>query len=297
MYWETFARPVPLAELGWVNAMYLGAGIAHWDPMMVWGTTVDTENLDEFLAEQRRRTGRMLSAAHVLVRAVAVSLSRHPRVNCRVTGRRVYQYNGVNMVVPMLKPRTGEVQPVFLRRADEMSLTDIAERFWTEAHGRAAGAAVESQPAGRQSGFRRALDGLRRNVRLHWIHKMSWLGFYLGARLRVPTIFAFQQELNGAGAFVNYLGYPGAPPLIAFKPSCLPMNAYSVNVTMGPSELRPVVSEGAIVIRKQAPLFVRADHRMINGHQAAAFINTLRGYLADPWTLIQSEPSPACDAA
>jgi len=66
---------------------------------------------------------------------------------------------------------------------------------------------------------------------------------------------------------------------------------------MGASELRPVVIDNAIVIRKQAPLFVRADHRMINGHEAAAFINTLRGYLADPWTLVENEQRPACDAA
>jgi hypothetical protein len=265
--------------------------------MMVWGTTVDTEFLDEFLAEQRRRTGRLVSAAHVLVRAVALSLSQHPKVNRRVTGRRVHQYDGVNLVVPMLQTRTGEVEPIFLRRADELSLTDIAERFWTEAHGKAVRAAVESQPAEHQSRFRRALAGLGHTLRLHWIHRMSWLGFYVGSRLRLPTIFAFQQELNGAGAFVNYLGHPGAPPLIAFKPSCLPMNAYSVNVTMGPSESRPVVIDRAIVIRKQAPLFVRADHRMINGHEAAAFINTLRTHLAEPWTLTQTEHPPACDAA
>jgi hypothetical protein len=265
--------------------------------MMVWGTTVDTEFLDEFLVEQRRRTGRMVSAAHVLVRAVALSLSQHPKVNCRVTGRRVHQYDGVNMVVPMMQTRTGKVEPVFLRRADEMSLTDIAERFWTEAHEKAVRAAVESQPAEHQSRFRRALAGLGHTLRLHWIHRMSWLGFYVGSRLRLPTIFAFQQELNGAGAFVNYLGYPGAPPLIAFKPSCLPMNAYSVNVTMGPAELRPVVIDDTIVIRKQAPLFVRADHRMINGHEAAAFINTLRTHLANPWTLVESAQTPTCDAA
>src|SRR5262249_58980197 len=114
-----------------------------------------------------------------------------------------------------------------------------------------------------------------RALRLHWVHKMSWLGFAVAARLRPPTIFAFQRELNGAGAFVNYLGFPGAPPMHGFKPSCLPLNAYSVNVTMGPSEPRPVVADGQVVIRKQAPLFVRADHRMVNAYETANFINTL----------------------
>jgi hypothetical protein len=297
VHWETFARPVPLEELGWVNTTYLGTGVWHWDPMMVWGTAVDADPLDEFLSEQRRLTGRILSPAHVLVRAVAESLSRHPRVNRRVTSRRVHQYHGVNIVVPILQTRAGEVDTIFLRGADRMSLGEIAQHFWTAAREKAVGAALEARRAGEPGSFRRLAQMLGRKARLHWIHKMGWLAFYIGCHHRFPTIFTFQQELNGAGAFVNYLGFPGAPPMIAFKPSCLPMNAYSVNVTMGPSEPRPVVIDNAVVVRRQAPLFVRADHRMINAHEAAAFINTLRSCLANPWALVQDEQPAARDAA
>jgi hypothetical protein len=297
VFWETFARPIPLEELGWVNTTYLGTGISHWDPMMVWGTTVDTEPLDAFLAEQRHSTRRILSQAHVLVRAVALSLSKHPKVNRRVTGRRVHQYDGVNIVMPMLQTRSGEVDPIFLRRADKMSLAEIAERFWTEARAKALGAALEARRREEKGSLRKTLVAVGRKLRLHWIHKLGRVAFYLGCRFRLPTLFTFQQELNGAGAFVNYLGFPGAPPMIGFKPSCLPMNSYSVNVTMGPSEPRPVVVGPAVVIRRQAPLFVRADHRMINAHEAAAFINTLRGHLANPWTLVQDEEPPVRRAA
>ena len=274
MHWETFARPVPLEELGWVNTTYLGTGIAHWDPMMVWGTSIETEPLERFLAEKRRRTGQILSTAHILVRAVAQCLSEHPRVNRRVTGRRVHQYDGVNIVVPMLQTRTGEVDPIFLRRADTMSLAEIAERFWTEARSKALGAAVESRRREENRSFQKTLVAVGRKLRLQWIHKMARVAFYLGSRFRIPTWFAFQQELNGAGAFVNYLGFPGAPSMLSFKPSCLPMNSYSVNVTMGPTEPRPIVIDNAVVVRRQAPLFVRADHRMVNAHDAAAFIST-----------------------
>jgi hypothetical protein len=297
VHWETFARPIPLEELGWINTTYLGTGISHWDPMMVWGTAVDTDPLDRFLVEQRRSTGQILSPAHVLVRAVAESLSQHPKVNRRVTGRRVHQYDGVNIVMPMLQTRSGEVDPVFLRRVDKMSLAEIAQRFWTEARQKALGTTVESRRREERESLRKALVTLGRKLRLHWIHKMGRVGFYIGCRFRIPTWFAFQQELNGAGAFVNYLGFPGAPPMIGFKPSCLPMNSYSINVTMGPSEPRPVVVDNAVVIRRQAPLFVRADHRMINAHDAAAFIATLRAHLANPWTLVQEEQSAGSRAA
>jgi hypothetical protein len=120
---------------------------------------------------------------------------------------------------------------------------------------------------------------------------MAWFGFAVANRLRIPTIWGWQQELNGAGAFVNYLGFPGAPPMHSFKPSCLPMSSYSVSVTMGPSERRPAVRGDAVVVRTEAPLFVRADHRMVNAYEAAEFVSTLRGHLLNPGTLVEDEPA------
>jgi|SRR5579872_5172360 len=289
MYWATLSRPIPLTELGWANAIYLGNGSSGSDPMMVWGTTVDMDPVDDFVKGHSGRTGLILSPAHLLVKAVAASLFEHPKVNCRVIGRRVYRYDGVNVVVPMLRGRSGEAETVFLHRADKMSLAEIAQRFWCEARDMASQAARderERRNAGRDhpTGL-----GLARRLKLWWLRRMSWLGFAVANRLRFPTIWPWQQELNGANALVNYLGFAGAPPLICFKPSCLPMNSYSVNVTLGPAEPRPVVLDGAIVIRRQAPLFVRADHRMVNAHEAAAFINTLRAHLADPRSLITAD--------
>jgi hypothetical protein len=278
MYWATHVRPVPLEELGWV-------------------TTVETDCLDEFLKAERQKTGVILSPAHVLVRAVAASLARHPKVNCRVIGRRVYRYDGVNIVMPMLQTRSGEVETVFLHRAERLSLSDIAQRFWSEARDRATRAAESARHELHDGAFKKFVTRLSRNLSLRWVHRMAWFGFAVANRLRAPTLFPFQQELNGANAFVNYMGFPGAPPLIALKPSSLPMNSFSISVTMGRAEPRPVVVDGAIVIRKQAPLFVRTDHRMVNAFEAAAFINTLRSHLNDPATLLESESRDARLAA
>lgn len=77
--------------------------------------------------------------------------------------------------------------------------------------------------------------------------------------------------------------------MISYKPSSLPMNSCNIAITMGPTEPRPVVIDDQVVIRKQASLFVRMDHRMINGNQAAAFISTLRTYLSEPQTLIKAK--------
>lgn len=285
MYWPTHSRPVPLEDLGWINTTYLSSAVPHCDPLLFWGTTVETEPLEAFLAEQRQRTGLIVSPAHFLVYAVARSLREHPSVNRRVFGRRVYQYDGVNIVMPMLQSSSGEVDSVFLHNADEMSLSQVATRFWNEARQKAL--AVAAKKRGNQAGASWKSLGLAiaRRLRLMWIHRMSPLAFAVANRVRLPTLWAWQQELNGANAFVNYLGNPGAPPLIAHKAAALPMNAYSVLVTMGLAEPKPVVVDNAIVIRKQANLFIRFDHRMVNGHQAAAFVSTLREHLTNPHSI------------
>ncbi|MSR59980.1 MAG: hypothetical protein EXS05_20465 [Planctomycetaceae bacterium] len=296
MYWATQPHPIPLTELGWINTAYLASTTLKCDPFLVWGTTVETETRDAFLGEQRQTSRMLVSPAHVLIQAVAKSLLRHPAVNRRVIGRRVYQYDGVNVVMPMLQPGSGEVNSLFLRHADRLSLAQIAETLWNEARRKAQDVADDKRR--RQAGFSWKSLRISLSKRLHllWIMGMSNIGFAMTNRLRAPTIWAWQQELNGANAFVNYMGGPGAPPLVSYKPSTLPMNSYSIYVTLGPAELRPVVVDGDVVPRKQASLFVRFDHRLVNGHQSAAFVSTLRNYLANPATLIDAEPAVLVEA-
>ncbi|MBI2141571.1 2-oxo acid dehydrogenase subunit E2 [Candidatus Woesearchaeota archaeon] len=45
---------------------------------------------------------------------------------------------------------------------------------------------------------------------------------------------------------------------------------------------KPVVRNGKIVVRKIMPLSLTYDHRLIDGAQAAAFLNTLIGFLENP---------------
>jgi hypothetical protein len=255
--------------------------------MLIWGTTVETESLDAFLVEQRAATGMIISPAHVLVRAVAESLRRHPEMNRRVFGRRVYQYNGVHITMPMLQTKSGEVECVYLHEAEKLSLPQIAERLWDEARQKATHVAAEKRRRRERSSMWNKLIDFGKWLSLEGTHLGCRLAFGVGNRWRFPTIWHWQQELNGAGAFVNYLGFPDAPPLIAHKPASLPMNAYSVAVTLGRAEPRAVVVEGTVVARQQASLFVRSDHRIANGNQTAAFVSTLRSLLMNPRSLLE----------
>jgi len=49
---------------------------------------------------------------------------------------------------------------------------------------------------------------------------------------------------------------------------------------------KPVVLEGEIVIRKILPLSLTFDHRLVDGAEAARFVNALKSYLEDPHKLL-----------
>jgi pyruvate dehydrogenase E2 component (dihydrolipoamide acetyltransferase) len=288
MYWPTESHAVPLEELGRVNTTYLAASSSPDDPTMVWGTTVETEFLTQFVIDQRKATGTLISTSHVLIRAVVVALQRHPALNRRVVGRRAYPYDGVHITMPMLETRSGEVNSVYLRHAEQMSLAEIARALWDKARDAAVRAASADRAQQPPISLRNRLALWLRHLQLHWVHRMAPVAFFVTNRWRLPTLAC--DEINGSTAFVNHLGFPGAPPMIAYKPSSLPTNSFGVSVTLGPAEPRPVVDGQDIVVRSVAPLFVRVDHRLVNGYQAAGFINTLRSVLHNPQALV----APAC---
>ena len=285
-YWPTESRSVPLESLGWVNTTYLASTHSRGDSTIVWGTTVETDELTRFVSDQRRETGTMISIAHVLIRAVTEALHRHPALNRRVVGRSIYPYDGVHITMPMLETRTGEVNVVYLRHAEQRSLVEISRTIWEEARNAAVRTAAETKRKSEASAGRNRWQACIVWLRLQWVLRMARTGFFMTNRFRLPTTTL--EEINGSAAFVNHLGFAGAPPMISYKPSSLPTNSFGVSVTLGPAERRPVVEGDTVVVRNVSPLFVRTDHRLVNGYQTAEFVATLRNALQNPQGLVLS---------
>ena len=55
---------------------------------------------------------------------------------------------------------------------------------------------------------------------------------------------------------------------------------------IGALKERPVAKDGEVVARPTLPLSLAIDHRIIDGADAAGFVNTLKEYLADPTRLL-----------
>jgi hypothetical protein len=284
-YYPTEPNPVPLADVGRMKCVYLADRRAHRDPTIVWGTAVDAQPMTDFITAESRNSNTLLSAAHVLVGAVARSLAEHPHFNRKVIGRRVYPFKQINIAIPLLAPADRHVIPVLLQNVERLSLQDIARNLWNEARNLGAAAAEERRRVASCSLSQRFWTRIWRELKMQIILRGSSLVFMLNNQFRRPSR-PFNAQSNGVSALVNLLSFPGgAPPMLSFKPSSLQINSAMLTVTMGAAEWRPAVVDGQVVARRMTPLFVKADHRLVYTHEIAAFMNTLCRYLTEPGRL------------
>ncbi len=295
MYWPTKSQPVPMDEIGWSNLVYLADRRAYRDPTMVWGTSMEMDGMDEFLKISSRQSNRIISIVHVLITAVFRSLCECQKLNRRVLNRKVFPYDGVSLVVPIRRASDGVVDLIYIRHGESLALEDVATRIWEEVRSRSVDAAQTMRKKEQESPLTRRRARLWLNIRLRTLQSVVGFFFGLTNRIRLPSFSGCSDEINGANAVVNYLGFAGAPPMIAYKPSCLPSNSFGVQVTMGASEEKVVVRDNQIVRRTIAPVFVRVDHRLVNGFEAGQFIATLKRYLENPSSLSDVALAPDSD--
>lgn len=285
---------VPPAELGLMKCVYLSDRRAHRDPTIVWGTQVPAQPLVDFAAAESRRLNVFVSPAHVLVAAVSRAIAEHPRMNRKVIGRRVHDYRHINLIVPQLNSLDNQVEGVFIPETEHKTLAEIARFLLTTARERALQTTASRRRDAELPAWRLRLKRVMSSAWLHWVRTMMPMGLAVVNQFRRPS-FAWSQDFNAISAMVNLISFPGgAPPMLTYKPSSLPMNAALINVTMGGPEWRPVVVDGQVVARRVAPLFVRADHRICHAHELAAFLGTLCRCLSEPQCLLDS---PAADAS
>ena len=130
MEWPLASRPVSPAKIPFYNLHYLYAGKSPSDPTMVWGTDVDAEALEDHVRRANESSPSMISVAHVLLQAVGRAIARHPQLNRRVVGHRIYDFREINIRMLTYNKRTAEVDVVLIKNADRIELARIAQIMW-----------------------------------------------------------------------------------------------------------------------------------------------------------------------
>lgn len=276
------SEPFADASVPLLHQIYLHTAGSGSDPTMVWGTEVDMTNLQEYLADRNRNGSFLLTTTPILIRAVGLALTEHPEVNRRVLGRRLYAFRHSNVLVPLQRRRQG-VALSLVSQVEQKSYAEIALSVW------------EAQRQAAQGHMRvRVAEGFYSRLPLRlkgwFIRTLLWSANHLRKRSG-----PLDENLRGAPVLVNHFGFPGAPPLTSYKPSRFATDCTLHNVTLGPTNLRAVVTPEGIVSRPVSSLFVRGDHRVMNAAALSAFVNTLVRILEHPAEYDRVEEGPAVE--
>ncbi|HEX4557531.1 MAG TPA: 2-oxo acid dehydrogenase subunit E2 [Xanthobacteraceae bacterium] len=271
MKWPLHDRAIPDRKIPLYNRFYLHAPRAsHVDPVMVWGTEIDADALTSFLRERNRGGRVLLTTAHALIRATAVALAQFPDMNVRVVGRRVYAFRQVNIRMGFVHRGSREIDLLVVRDADAKSLEQIGLEVWE----RLLQASRGTGPRDRDRARLRRIPGF-------WFRQVLRIYGFVDRHVRLPTLGRLD-ELRGGGAMVNDLSFPGAPPMRSYKPTRFPDQADSLNLTLGPIESKVVARAEQLVSTGVMPLFLRADHRLVDAYQVGRFLAVVRDLLSHP---------------
>lgn len=279
MDWPLASRPIRASDIPFYNLHYVWAGRGRSDPTMVWGTEVDAEALQDHVKRANENSSSVISVAHVLLQAVGRAIAQHPQLNRRVVGQRIYAFREINIRMTTYNKRLGEVDIVLIKNADRADLERIARVMWRN---QCKSLRADSLDNLDKQALRRWPDFL-----LRWATKAY---FWLDRNFPLPKTGKIDRA-SGAPVLVNYLGFPAAPPMRMYKPSYHPDESSHLSVTMGRIEPRPTARGNDVVVRPLAPLFVRADHRIVDAYLMSQFVSTLTDLLAAPSRMEPGEAS------
>ena len=271
MKWPLHDRPIPDRKIPLYNRFYLHASAAtQSDPALVWGTEVEVEALQAFLRD-RNRSGRVvITPVHALMRATALALTRFPELNVRIVGRRIFAFRDVNVRLAFFHRRNRETDLLVISAANTKSIEEIALEVWH----------VLLQAARNERDRDRDLARLRR-LSAFWLRQLLRLYNFADRHFRLPVVGRLDAT-RAACATINDLSFPGAPLIRAYKPTRFPDQSDSLNLTIGPVESKVIERGGRFETVPVMPVFMRADHRVVDAYQAGQFLGFVCDLLSEP---------------
>lgn len=275
MKWPLKREAVGKADIPFFNLLYLSARGGGPDSTIVWTSEIAWEPLTRFIDQYNQRHDCMISTSALLVQAVGQALAKHPELNRRVVGRRVFEFANRNVCLATRVPKANEVNVITVHHAERKSVGQIASFLWKR----------QLDYHRNQSPYLRDRDRLKKLP--GWIFGlMTKTSRWIETILPLPVL-GRMDRLRESAVLVNDFSHPRFPIMRGYKPSRQPDESKPLSVTLGRCEQRVVIHADQPVVRQFAPLCVRADHRICDSFQLSRFIATLIQSLQAPETMQQ----------
>ena len=239
------------------------------DPQIYGDIELDAGPLLAFIDEARRTSGSHVTVTHVVGRAIAHALAKHPELNSYLSRGRFVQRESVDIFFVVAVEEGRDLSGVKVRHADRKSVAEIAEEVTQQA------ARVRG---GEDASFARAkklVDATPAPLLRAGLRLADWatgdLGLDLG-RLGLPREPFGSAMVTSVGMFGVQRAYGPLSPYYR-----LPFLALVSEIAE-----KPVVVDGAVIARPLLTISATMDHRYLDGAHAARLARSVRAYLSNP---------------
>lgn len=248
----------------------LGTWRSAKDPSVYGVLDFNAEATEAYAKKLSAASGSRVTVTHVLGRAVAEAFNRHPAINVVLRFGRLYPRRGVTVFFQVATDQAGDdLSGVPVRDAEKKNVVDIAIEL---------GARAKSvrDYSDRSYARMKKLMGLLPGIASGAV--MSFSGFVQFSLNLWSPLFGTPKDPMGSVMITN-VGSLGLD--FAFAP-LVPFARVPMVIAIGRVLERPVVEQGAVVVRRMLRLCVTFDHRIIDGVHAAHLSRELEEILADP---------------
>lgn len=264
-----------------------------WDPPTdphVYGSMqIRAEALESWIARKRQQTGEKITITHAVVRALSMTIAKHPELNSLVRFSALQQRADIDVFVQVVvEDETSigkaDLSGVKLKQADRLDVEGISRTIRERA---AKIRAKQDEEFEKTKGMTGWMPGwlLRRVLRF-----MDFLQYTLNVN---PSVLGAPSDPFGS-AMVTNVGVFGLT--VGYAPF-FPLARCPIILTLGCIEDRPVIDDGRIVPGRVLHLNGTFDHRVVDGYHAGVVAKEVRALLENPERLEASPPALAAATA
>jgi hypothetical protein len=266
------------------NSVRRKLAIATWRPPRgpnIYGKLeLDATEALAYLSGVRERTGERATLTHLVGRATAEALAEEPTLNGRIRLGVYVPNDRVSLAFLVTMPDGSDLARA---RVDDVDRKDVAT-IAAELRERAERLRTGSDADWEQS--KRIVRALPTTL----LRPVVWLTGWLTSSLGVSAKALGLERQPFGSAIVTSVGMLGLDE--AWVPPT-PFARVPLYVLIGAVRERPVVVDGAVVVRPVLTVTATVDHRFVDGFQAATLARVFRRVFEDPWSLDTPAPTPA----
>ncbi|MGK5084540.1 2-oxo acid dehydrogenase subunit E2 [Bdellovibrionota bacterium FG-1] len=260
----------PALRLSSWRKIAIGTWRTAGDPSVYGVVEMDMSPALAYLQQIQAKTGIRVTLSHFMGKALAITLARHPEINCILRFGRLYPRTDVDMFFQVASDSSGkDLSGMTIRRADQKSISEIA----TEMQERINRIRQDGDPEFKKmKGLMGSLPG--------WMSRfvLGFAGFFMYTLNLWSPLLGSPRDPFGSAMITN-IGSLGLD--MAFAP-LVPYSRVPLLIALGSARETPVVRDGKLAIATIAQLCVTLDHRLIDGMHASQMSRTLHQIFANP---------------